>query len=111
MQPYKIEEHTSGLSQLRFRAGTATARDGQVAYSAGVRTSSNSGFGVQLVRTSGPLDIARATVRAFSPAVPAPWTLTTIAVCGPRKDGIVAVARVAAGPTVTASCPAGTQQI
>jgi hypothetical protein len=111
MQPYLIVKSTSTTSQLRFRAGTATCPGGRVAYSAGVTTSNTSAFGVQLVRTSGPLDIARATVRAFGTAVPAPWQLSTFAVCGPRKDGIVAVARVAAGPIVGVSCPAGTQQI
>ena len=67
-------------------------------------------FGLQLVRTSGPLDIARATVRAFGPAVPDPWRLSTYAVCGPRKDGIVAAARVATGPFVGVSCPRGTSR-
>lgn len=111
MQPYLIVKSTSSTSQVRFRAGTATCPGGRVAYSAGVTTSNTSGFGVQMVRTSGPLDIARATVRAFGTAVPAPWQLSTFAVCGPRKDGIVAASRVAAGPMVNVSCPAGTQQI
>ena len=111
MQPYLIVKSESSMTQRRFRAGTARCPGGRVAYSAGVTTSNTGGFGVQMVRTSGPLDIARATVRAFSTAVPAPWRLTTIAVCGPRKDGIVAAGRVAAGPIVNVSCPAGTQQI
>jgi hypothetical protein len=33
----------------------------------------------------------------------------TFAVCGPRKDGIAAVAHLAPGPTVGVSCPAGMQ--
>ena len=111
MQPYLIVESTSTTSQLRFRAGTARCPGGRVAYSAGATTSSTSNFGLQLVRTSGPLDIARATVRAFGTAVPDPWRLSTYAVCGPRKDGIVAAARVAGGPRVSVSCPEGTQQI
>ena len=84
---------------------------GRVAYSAGATTSNTSRFGLQLVRTSGPLDIARATVRAFGTAVPDPWQLSTYAVCGPRKDGIVAAGRVAGGPQVGVSCPERTQQI
>ena len=41
-----------------------------------------------------------------------PWTLTAIAVCGPRKDGVVAAGQVGPGPLVSVSCPAGaTQQI
>jgi hypothetical protein len=111
MQPYRIMQSTSTTSQLTFRAGTARCPDGLVAYSAGATTSNTSGFGLQLVRTSGSLDIARATVRAFSTAVPAPWRLSTYAVCGPRKDGIVAAARVADGSYVGVSCPEGTQQI
>lgn len=111
MQPYLISETVSTSSQLRFRAGVSRCPNGMVAYSAGVSTSRTSDFGVQLVRTSGPLDIARATVRAFSTAVPAPWEMSTFAVCGPRKDGIVAVSKVAAGPLVGVVCPAGTQQI
>ena len=111
MQPYLIVKSTSSTSQLTFRAGTARCPGGRVAYSAGATTSNTSGFGLQLVRTSGPLDIARATVRAFGTAVPDPWQLSTYAVCGPRKDGIVAAARVAGGPLVGVSCPEGTQQI
>ena len=37
------------------------------------------------------------------------WQLSTFAVCGPRKGGIVAASQVAAGPTVSVSCPAGMQ--
>ena len=77
MQPYLIMKSTSSTSQLRFRAGTAKCPGGRVAYSAGVTTSNTGRFGVQMVRTSGPLDIARATVRAFSTAVPAPWRMST----------------------------------
>src|SRR5437660_1152342 len=74
-----------------FKAGTAKCPGGRVAYSAGVTTSNTSRFGVQLVRTSGPLDIARATVRAFGTAtVLDSWDLSTFAVCGPRQGEIVA---------------------
>jgi hypothetical protein len=117
MQPYKIEEHISTFSHKRFLAGTATCRDGLVAYSAGVTTNTTGfdvQFGVQLVRTSGPLDIARATVRTFlldPTAVPDWWQLRTFAVCGPRTGGIMAVSRVATGPFVGVSCPEGTQRI
>jgi hypothetical protein len=110
MQPYLIVRSTSSPSEARFRAGTATCTGGRVAYSAGATTSNTSRFGLQMVRTSGPLDIARATARAFA-AVQNPWTLTTIAVCGPRKDGIAAYGRIAGGPITSLQCPEGTQQI
>ena len=111
MQPsYLIMKSTvSGLTSP-FKAGTAKCPGGRVAYSAGVTTSNTSRFGVQLVRTSGPLDIARATVRAFGTAtVLDSWDLSTFAVCGPRQGEIVAASQVATGPTVSVSCPAGMQ--
>jgi hypothetical protein len=48
------------------------------------------GFGLQMVRTSGPLDIGRATVRATSNTVAKQWSMKSSVVCGPRKDGIAA---------------------
>ena len=66
MQPsYLIMKSTVSTLTSRFKAGTAKCTGGRVAYSAGVTTLNTSRFGVQLVRTSGPLDIARATVRTF----------------------------------------------
>jgi len=111
MQPYRIMQHTSTSSQDKFRTQTAKCPAGQVAYWAGATTSNTSRFGLQLVRTSGSLDMAHATARAFGAAVPEQWRLSTFAVCGPHKDGIVAATRTTAGPYVGVSCPEGTQQI
>jgi hypothetical protein len=111
MPGYHLESYVSASSTSAFKAHAAVCHNGLVAYSAGATTSNTSAFGLQLVRTSGSLDIARATARAFAPTVTSPWSLTAIAVCGPRKDGIVAAGQVGAGPLVTVACPLGTQQI
>jgi hypothetical protein len=113
MPGYLVIKTTTGLSQeKKWLQGKSVCTGGRVAYSAGVTTSQPGYFGVQMVRTSGPLDIARATVRAFHEmATPPWWTLSTYAVCGLPRDGVVAVAQLSGGPLSSVSCPSGTQQI
>ncbi|WP_433264778.1 hypothetical protein ACQPZF_36055 [Actinosynnema sp. CS-041913] len=110
MPGYRIESYVSLPTTDRFMAHRAVCRNGLVAYSAGATTSDTTAFGLQLVRTSESLDITRATARAFFTPVTKEWSLTAIAVCGPRKDGIVAAGQVGPGPLVGVSCPAGTTQ-
>ncbi len=69
--------------------GTASCPGGKVAYSAGGAVSVFDGsVGLQMMRTSGPMDIARATGRedAGHGGTLRTWKLTTWAVCA-RPDG------------------------
>jgi len=82
----------------RFVDGTARCPSGTVAYSAGGQIFEFIGthkgrIGLQMIRTSGPMDIGRATARENTPLdTPNPWWLWTYAVCAkkvgdPRVEG------------------------
>ncbi|HWM11952.1 MAG TPA: hypothetical protein VNO82_21510 [Solirubrobacteraceae bacterium] len=92
-----VEEIRNDASE-RFVAGTARCPSGTVAYSAGAEIfqyiyTHKGRIGLQMVRTSGPMDIGRATARENTPLdTPNPWWLRTYAVCAkevgdPRVEG------------------------
>jgi hypothetical protein len=63
-----------------------------VAYGAGALVASGSSgsaptgqLGLQLVRTSGPLDVARATARESAAGYDGPWRLQSFAICADRR--------------------------
>lgn len=107
MQPYLINETTSPSSTSVFRSGTSRCPAGMVAYSAG--GIAPPGFGLQMVRTSGPLDIGRATVRATTNTVNESSRMKTSVVCGPRKDDIAAQVNIVNGSFAGLQCPTGQQ--
>jgi hypothetical protein len=110
IQPYQIVSHLSLPTSGVFMSDTARCPAGTVAYSAGGSAPDPwGGFGLQMVRTSGPLDIGRATVRAASSSVSQAWRMTTHVVCGPRKDGIAAYGNITDGSSSGLQCPAGQQ--
>jgi len=111
MQPYQIVSHTSLKTSGVFMSDAVRCLiPGTVAYSAGgLAPDPWGGFGLQMVRTSGPLDIGRATVRAAGNSVSTPWSMTTYVVCGPRKDGIAAYGNIVDGSWGSLQCPAAQQ--
>jgi hypothetical protein len=81
-------------NSTRFVQGSARCPDGTVAYSAGARIEDyyptfGGRIGLQMIRTSGSLDIGRATARENTPLdTPNPWNLWTYAVCAEAQQGI-----------------------
>jgi hypothetical protein len=110
MQPYRVVEQPNLPSSGTFKSATVPCPAGMVAYSAGGSVSNHyGGLGLQLVRTSGPLDIGRATARVTSSSITIPWSITTYAVCGPRKDSIAAAGSIVNRPISSLQCPPGQQ--
>jgi hypothetical protein len=78
----------------RFVAGSATCPSGTKAYGAGggisyPHSDRQGRIGLQMIRTSGPMDIGRATARENTPLdTPNPWSLRVYAMCAPARDGL-----------------------
>jgi hypothetical protein len=78
-----------------FVSGTAACQGDRVAYGAGGAISHpfanfNGRLGLQMIRTSNPLDIGRATAREDSSphATPHAWWLTTYVVCAKEQSDV-----------------------
>ena len=104
---YKLEYASVGSTD-RFKSTGARCLDGRVAWGSGATVYSSLGYGsgrigLQLNRTSGPLDISRATARAES-SYGENWTLSSIAICARPTMGITAVGQVAPGSEAEVSC-------
>lgn len=92
----------SGHYARPFLNAVARCPEGTVAYSAGGQISylhggSQGGVGLQLVRTSGPLDIARATGREYPGVQHGPWQVIAWAICAAPSGGIHAEGTIAEG--------------
>ncbi len=73
----------------------------------GANVSDSSGeIGIQLARSSGPRDIARATGREYRP-YGAPWRVTAIAICAAPLANTTTASNVANGSSVAVGCPGG----
>jgi hypothetical protein len=89
-----VSSYVSNDTSRTFVEGSARCPDGTVAYSAGARIDDpypffNGRIGLQMIRTSGSLDIGRATARENTPLdTPNPWFLTVYAVCAEAQEGI-----------------------
>jgi hypothetical protein len=110
---YEIVYHFEDPSSATFKTTAAHCPSGTVAFGAGAGLISDppgspspGRVGLQLVRTSGPLDITRAAGRADS-GYTGRWGLYAAAVCARPVGGIHAVGVVEAGPTAVAYCPSG----
>jgi hypothetical protein len=98
-----------------FKDTAARCPSGTVAYGAGATVqipgtggSAEGRIGLQLNRTSGPLDISRGTGRAdtrFGPV--GNWTLTSEVICARRAGGIHVDGGLSLSDSVTASCDTG----
>jgi hypothetical protein len=93
-----------------FVSGTAACQGDRVAYGAGGAVSHpfanfNGRVGLQLVRTSNPLDIGRATAREDSSphGTPNPWWLTTYVVCAKKQGDVHTEGNSAPSGSLTAT--------
>jgi hypothetical protein len=111
---YQIVPHDRFDANV-FKDTKATCPSGTVAYGAGARVQipgtggAGGRIGLQLNRTSGPLDISRATGRVDTRSGSVGnWTLTSEAICAKRAGGIHVAGRSSLGDRVSASCGTGT---
>jgi hypothetical protein len=95
LKDYRIVwQQYANVDSTTFFKGTAECPGDRVAYSAGGRIldlfpTFTGRIGLQMVRTSGPLDIARATARENGPLdTPNPWWLDVYAVCAKGQGDI-----------------------
>ena len=90
----------------RFKTALARCPAGTVAYGSGADVPANGRVGLQMTRTSGPLDISRATGRADN-ASTGSWTLTSYAICALPAGGIHSEGTIAPGVFTTHHCTPG----
>lgn len=92
-----------------FKAGKVECPKGQRVVSAGASTRGSSApAGLQLVRASGALDIARGTARVPQADI-RDWTLHTLAVCANPIPGVRVVSELVNTAERVISCPEGTK--
>ena len=109
LDDYRLEWASVG-SGATFKTTGARCRDGRVAWGSGASVNGTlTGFGygrvgLQLNRTSGPLDISRASARAENSYEGAFWTLDSIAICADPANFVTAVGQVAPGPKTNVTC-------
>jgi hypothetical protein len=97
---YKIERGFSEYGPATFKQAAAVCTEGRRAIGAGASISAPTGFvGLQLSRTSAPMDIARATARA---TVNGTWQVTSHAIC--IKPPIGQAVYGSGSQTATANC-------
>jgi hypothetical protein len=102
-----------------FLGGTASCQGNRVAYGAGGYIndpfpSFQGRLGLQLVRTSEPLDIGRATAREETPLdTDNPWFLTTYVVCATREGDVHVEGNSAPSGSLTATsyCDRAVQRV
>ena len=114
LESYQIVPRDRFDAQV-FKDTRAPCPPGTVAYGAGARVQipgtggADGRIGLQLNRTSGPLDISRATGRVDTRLDPVGnWTLTSKAICAKRAGGIHVDGNSSFGDSVSASCDTGT---
>ena len=114
-----LEDYTivprSRFDSRVFKDTSAVCPSGTVAYGAGARVQipgtgrAGGRIGLQLNRTSGPLDISRATGRVDTRfGSIGSWTVTSEAICAKRAGGIHVEGNSSLGDSVTESCDTGT---
>jgi hypothetical protein len=114
LEDYQIVPR-SRFDASTFKDTAAVCPSGTVAYGAGARVGipgtggADGRIGLQLNRTSGPLDISRATGRVDTRfGSVGNWTLTSEAICAKRAGGIHVEGNSSFGDSVSESCDAGT---
>jgi hypothetical protein len=112
LDDYTIVPRTRFDAQT-FKDTAARCPSGTVAYGAGASVRVGTGdadgrIGLQLNRTSGPLDISRAAGRVdTSFGSVGNWTLTSEVICAKRAGGIRVDGGLSLGDSVNASCDTG----
>lgn len=92
-------------SSKTFQTAVAGCPSGTVAYSAGATILWAEGrVGLQLSRTSGPLDITRAAAREDTVPFAGEWQLASSAVCAAPRNGIHAEGEIAQGSEASSTC-------
>jgi hypothetical protein len=95
-------------SSKPFVTAFARCPSGTVAYGSGAAVGLTGGqTGLQLTRTSGPLDISRATARESVSGYSRPWALDSIAICAERQAQIHAHGTVAFNAQARDFCDSG----
>lgn len=107
---YRIVPAGNSKEQERNKFKTAEARcpAGTVAYGTGAFVPSNGRIGLQMTRTSTPLDISRATGRADDAYRPdprdPPWVVTSYAICAQPAGGLHFDAELGPGNGLVHQC-------
>jgi hypothetical protein len=107
---YRYAEYWSGRDPSEpFKTAAARCAPGTVAYGAGAQvTPPETGqLGLQLNRTSGPLDVARATGRRASNFTGSWWDVRSVVVCAAPQGEIQAAGAIAPGAAATMTCLSG----
>jgi hypothetical protein len=105
---YEIVRHWNEPSSYSFQTAAARCPSGTVAYGSGASVLDAKGrVGLQLNRTSGPLDISRAAARDDSGPFFGQWTLESAAVCAEPRGAIHAEGQSAPGAEATDTCNSG----
>ena len=115
LKDYRIVPGSPGLSSARFQTAAAVCPTGTLAYGtgAGITTPipnaapARGQIGLQLTRTSGPLDISRAAARSSGIGYVGPWQLTSYVICAQPRGTIHVEGAGATGDEVTDSCKTG----
>jgi hypothetical protein len=101
---YHVARSTTPSSSQVFKPHSARCADHTHTYGSGAEVNTHTGKAfVQLYRTSGPLDIARATARAV-PGFHEGWELTSYAICAVWRDQLFADGTIAPGPEASDRC-------
>jgi hypothetical protein len=111
-----VGDYVSNSTSQPFVTASVRCPGGTVAYGSGafVSTGGVGGglaageVGLQMTRTSGPMDIARAAARETL-GYGGAWSLSSYAICAEPQGDIHVEGALSQGPEVGASCPPGYQ--
>lgn len=110
-----VGEFVSNNASAPFVTASAPCPSGTVAYGSGAMVSTVGGgglasgeVGLQMTRTSGPMDIARSAGRETL-GFAEPWSLGSYAICAQPQGDIHVEGALSQGAEVGASCPSGYQ--
>jgi hypothetical protein len=110
LENYRSAQYWSGRDPAEpFKTAAPGCPPGTVAYGAGAEVTpyETGQLGLQLNRTSGPLDIARAAGRRAPNFTGSWWDVRSKVICAAPQGEIQAAGAVAPGATATMSCPSG----
>ncbi len=110
-----IAEFVTNNASAPFVTAFARCPAGTVAYGSGAAVSTVGGaspasgeVGLQMTRTSGPMDIARSAGRETL-GFDKPWNLSSYAICAAPQGDIHIEGAISQGAEVSGSCPTGFQ--
>jgi hypothetical protein len=115
LDDYVIKPGDSAADSQTFKRAEARCPGGTVAFGSGAEITYPghpapvpARVGLQLTRTSGPLDIARATGREYEGGYVSTWAVRSYAICAKRAANIHAENTGAPGEKATHKCSGGT---